>query len=685
MTALSVPLPVPDRWPRHASLEEYRAFVAGYCGNARQIRHLMGCYGRFVRRYPDLADWFNAPLSERVGQLHGETGAACTCLASYKARGYLLFLGVAGYATFDWEWILAMTRIDIWKMLGRLGVDSGISRLVAHAVRLGYDEVGATAALRKVCSRLFLHSGVPNVDRIGAGEIAALLDAARRFGERDDLALYHASPERYHHFSRQDVISSAHVLRVALYHRGQIAQEPGKSTERPKRNFLTEAQATNPRMTAVIEHYLAERLLDSEPSTVKALEVDLGRFVTWIAGAHPDLETLADVTRDHVTAYAEALRTMIGRRTKRPLADLTRRGALATLSVFFQDVIRRGYADVPSHPLLYAGDIPKVPQRIPRFIPDSELDRLVDAIRALACPYQRAALLVARWSGGRRSEIRRLAVDCLDSYPDGARTPRLRLPVGKTRRDRLVPIHPEAAAAIQHLQGMRQGERGLSDPKTGQETRFLFVHHGKLLTNGYLFDTALDQVVRAAGLLDADDVLPFTAHRFRHSVGTQLAEKGAKLHTIMRILGHQNPSMAMVYATISDKTVLEDYQAVLGPNATIAGPMAQTLRIGGLTDHELHWVKSNFFKTELELGHCLRLPQEGPCECDLYLTCAKFVTTKAYAPRLRRRRGVELQLADDAQERGWDREVERHRGSARRIEKLLADLGEPVEGHIAID
>jgi len=90
------------------------------------------------------------------------------------------------------------------------------------------------------------------------------------------------------------------------------------------------------------------------------------------------------------------------------------------------------------------------------------------------------------------------------------------------------------------------------------------------------------------------------------------------------------------------------------------------------------WLKSNFFKTELELGHCLRLPQEGPCECDLALTCAKFVTTPAYAPRLRERRRVELTLADDATARGWSREVERHHTTARRIEHLLADLGQPL-------
>lgn len=93
----------------------------------------------------------------------------------------------------------------------------------------------------------------------------------------------------------------------------------------------------------------------------------------------------------------------------------------------------------------------------------------------------------------------------------------------------------------------------------------------------------------------------------------------------------------------------------------------------------IDWLKCNFFKTELELGHCLRLPAEGPCECDLYLSCAKFVTTPAYAPRLRERHQVELALAKDAEQRRWPREVERHRATAVRIEQLLTDLGEPLE------
>lgn len=297
-----------------------------------------------------------------------------------------------------------------------------------------------------------------------------------------------------------------------------------------------------------------------------------------------------------------------------------------------------------------------MPRRVPRYIPDDEL---------------------ARWSRTRCDEIRRLAFDCLDAYPDG--TPRLRIPAGKTRSERLVPLNAEAAAAIRALQAHHRAERGFRDDLTGEVTRRLFVRYGTMLSVSYLFDTALQEACAAAGLVDPAGHHTVTAHRFRHTVGTQLAERGARLHTIMAVLGHTDPGMSLVYAQLSDREVLRDYQAVLGPGATIAGPLAQQLRAGALPAPAVDWLKAHFLETELELGHCLRLPQEGPCECDLYLTCAKFVTTPAYAPRLRARRRRELALVADAVARGWPREAERHCGTAARIERLLADLGQPLD------
>jgi hypothetical protein len=214
---------------------------------------------------------------------------------------------------------------------------------------------------------------------------------------------------------------------------------------------------------------------------------------------------------------------------------------------------------------------------------------------------------------------------------------------------------------------------------TGTKVRYLFLRRGRPMSAFYLFNYSLRDACKAAGLVDADGRATVTAHRFRHTVGTQLAERGAKLHTIMSVLGHESPHMSMIYARISDAEVLRDYRSVLEPGAVIAGAGAKAIRAGVLSAVAVDWLRSNFLKTELELGHCLRLPSEGPCECDLYLSCARFVTTPAYAPRLRERHRLELSLADDARNRAWLRDVERHCGIARRIEQLLSDLGEEVE------
>ncbi len=304
------------------------------------------------------------------------------------------------------------------------------------------------------------------------------------------------------------------------------------------------------------------------------------------------------------------------------------------------------------------------------------------AVDQLEDPYQRAALIVARWSGARRDEIRRLSIDCLDSYPDGH--PRLRIPVGKGHAERSIPLHPQAADVLRPLieRAHAQDARDRYDPSAGRPVRHVFLVRGKLLSNAFLFDLALKTACTNAGLVDSSGRPTVSAHRFRHTIGTQLAEGGARLQTIMAVLGHKSPAMSLIYASLSDPLVKAQYQAALdrnlGPDLALAGPAAQALREHRLDPDAVHWLQTNFLKTELELGHCLRLPAEGPCECDLVLSCSKFVTTSVYAPRLLARLGVEEQLITDATERGWAREVERHQATRSRLQALLHELGDPT-------
>jgi integrase len=656
----------------HAPRTIYAAFLQRSALTPASQDTYLDQYEAFVRHYPDLKVWLQAPLVERVGRIVHHGQAIVTCRCAYKARPYLLFLALHGYLPLDWSWLLAVPRLRIEGLFERLGVQAVIRQWMDEAVALGYQPVVVRQAIPWGLSRLLLHAGHHDPARVSATDVTNLRAAVRAFSDHPEVAQLYGSVEQYRQVIQKSRLSEVHLLEVVLYHRGQSSTEPRKCMPVTAREPLPK-----PRMEAVLARYLTARRLTDRPSTIARLDTSLRRFICWITEQDPAIESFAEVTREHVLIFAEALTSMVDPQTGQPFALLTRRGYLACLSVFFRDVAAWEWPEVPTHPLLAVGDLPRIPQRVPRYIPDDELERLMAAVRALPCPYQRAALLVARWSGARRDEIRRLEVGCLDQYPDG--TPRLRIPAGKTKQERLVPVHPEAAEAIREVQALRSQARGLRDDLTGTVTHYLFLHHGKLFSATYLFDTALKTACEAAGLVGPDGRPTITAHRFRHTVGTQLAEHGAKLHTIMRILGHTSPSMSLVYAQISDKEVRADYERVLGPGAIIAGPCAESLRTGTLSAAAIDWLKTNFFKTELELGHCLRLPQEGPCECDLYLTCAKFVTTPEYAPRLRARRRVEQLLIADALARGWEREVERHRRVIARVEQLLTDLGETLE------
>ena len=244
----------------------------------------------------------------------------------------------------------------------------------------------------------------------------------------------------------------------------------------------------------------------------------------------PQVETFAEVTREQVIAFAEALNTMVGTHTRRPFAPGTIRTWLGYLSMFFQDVASWRWNDAPDRPLLQAGDLRKPTLRIPQIYPRRGTDPIDERHSPALLPYQRAALLIARWSGARRGGVRHLALDLPRSaLPDG--TASLRLPAGKNDQERMVPIHHEAAEAIRTSSGSeRQGAVCVTRRRGRRPT--IFMHHGKLYSHSYLFDEPLLIACREAGLVTAGGKATVTAHRFRHTVGTQLARRGARLRTI---------------------------------------------------------------------------------------------------------------------------------------------------------
>jgi integrase len=667
----------------HCPEAEYTAFVAAVPMSDRWRRKHTQFHLRFRRTYPDLRAWFALPLRDRLGWRNGERQNqrrapepgfdATTAWINFNARQYLTHLALTGRLRMDWGWLLGIGVLKPFLVADQLQLPlrDQSENLRLRLLALGHVRDDEAFRVPWGLIRLAMHRGDPDLHTLTSDDIEGMRHAIRHC-ERIPGLLQVVGEERCPAL-RAAWGTNAYRTGLALFHAGITGRLPAREETSPPPRL-----SGKPRIEAVFERFLAERALVLRPETMSSTRGGLRRFGLWLDTERPHIASLDQLNRADLVDFMESVNRLHKiKHPDQPLSRAYRAGIISTVAVLFRYAAVAEWDDVPARPLITHADMPRVIERVPRFIPADQLGPVMDRVRALECPLQRCALLVARWSGARRTEIRKLHLDCLDAYPDG--TPRLRLAAGKALKERTVPLHEEAAEAIRTLVALRQtqADRGLHDLDLGRPVRYLFLRNGVIAGPDYLFAHPLRVICEELAILNGVGKPAIHPHRFRHTLGTQLAEKGARVQTIMKVLGHKSPGMSMTYTHISDPTVLADYQAVLQPGAVIAGPLADTLRSGQLDQDALDWLKTNFYKTELELGRCLRLPQEGPCECDLYLTCAKFVTTPQYAPRLRERLCTERELVTDAESRGWDREVQRHQRIAERISSLLDDLGEP--------
>jgi hypothetical protein len=166
------------------------------------------------------------------------------------------------------------------------------------------------------------------------------------------------------------------------------------------------------------------------------------------------------------------------------------------------------------------------------------------AARASADPRDRLVVELLARTGMRAGELADLDADAVVRIGAGHW---LRIPLGKLRNDRYVPLHPElvqllAAWTAANLEHIRHCKRLVAD------------HRGVL--DRHLICRIVRRVGRAAGV---PGVHP---HRLRHTLATQAINRGMRLEAIAALLGHQKMEMTLIYAKIANRVVADEYAAV---------------------------------------------------------------------------------------------------------------------------
>ncbi len=364
--------------------------------------------------------------------------------------------------------------------------------------------------------------------------------------------------------------------------------------------------------------YVTQVELSLRPNTTKHIESDLREFGTWLAGAHPDVTSCAELERRHIEDYKTWVSAKHGRYTGKPLSRISVKNRLINLHCFFDRITEWGYPNPPQRPLIFTGDLPIVDKPLPRFLDDAAATKLMRASRADPDPLSRLIVELLARTGIRKSELLALTVDAVVQIGSAFW---LRIPVGKLHNDRYIPLHPQLKEMLDDWIANHR--------PVGLRSDRLLLERNRPVTS-LRVSTALARLSHEAGIGHV------TAHQLRHTLATQAINRGMSLDAIAALLGHKTLAMTMIYARIADKTVAEEYFAVTEKAEALYDQPRQLP--GDDEGSEMRKLRGEMHRRMLGNGYCAR-PVEMDCHFEsICESCTFFVTTIEFRPTLRKQR-----------------------------------------------
>ena len=272
----------------------------------------------------------------------------------------------------------------------------------------------------------------------------------------------------------------------------------------------------------------------ASPHTLRNYAADLGELAEFL---HRERSSLAAADARLIRAYLAWLH-------QRRLAKATIARRLASARSCFRFLARRGV--IEQNPTRQVRS-PRLPRRLPSFLPKDESKDLLDrpAGTTEAARRDHALLEVLYATGIRVAECCGLDCDDLDRSQGTARV------LGKGDKERVVPVGDIALAALERYLAVRR-----------RAARPLFTNR----RGGRLTPRSVHRIVgRQARLSGLDRRV--TPHTLRHTFATHMLGEGADLRLIQELLGHSRLSTTQRYTHVSPEHLMKVYDAA-HPRAT---------------------------------------------------------------------------------------------------------------------
>lgn len=326
--------------------------------------------------------------------------------------------------------------------------------------------------------------------------------------------------------------------------------------------------------------------------------------------------------------------------------------------------------DVPASTAFYTEDAPARTTLPPRALSAIVMAQLEDAanLDKLTDPRWRLLFPLLIETGLRINDALHLSQDCV--IQDQHEAPYLRYYNRKMKREALVPISTEMAAAITE---QVQRVRTQCSPKAVLFPRETHNSDGTRPASKSVAYEALKVWIAKCRVVDEAGALArISLHQFRHTLGTRLINNDVPQEVVRKILDHDSSAMTAHYARLHDDTVRRHWERAR--KVDINGTEVAISSDSPLADAE--WTKQHLSRATQALpnGYC-GLPLQQSCpHANACLTCPVFITTPEFLPQHREQLELTRGIIERAQQRGQLRLVEMNQHTADNLSKIIGSL-----------
>ena len=613
----------------HPMLEDYLAHVASLDLSDRALRDRLRKARALLEAQPDLTAWMQQPLDLRLQELHRT-----------QAWPLVVFAIGTGRLRLDLPLMTAKNLTGLGQIVEREH-PALFAAATEAGLRLGWTPGWVKTVLHECLAVLIAwHDGNPaDLDADLLEEFAAALSSS--------AALPATSLRAY----RTRLASLRRILfELQIVHDVPRRGRRGASlTDR----FAAVPMAAQIRVSLL--RYVTLRSAVLRPKSVESLINDLLPFAEFLHAQHPEVLNLADLQRPHLEAFLLHNRTRQwrgwrarGKGAGRTISPAVVQSTVLTVRNLLDDITAWGWTDAPTRRLLFAADVPKLDQPLPRALTPDVDSALMTAVAASPDLFVRTGLQVLRGAGLRVGELLDLELSAVVDYgPAGSW---LKVPLGKLATERMVPLDAATLQTLDTWAQQRDSHRPLTHPRTGKQTNLLFTAHGRQLGATRLRVGLLTAAAEAGLTGPGGTPLVVTCHQLRHTYATSLANAGMSLQALMALLGHVTPQMTLRYTTLASPTLRTAYDQAIG---SIKTQLTLTPVGRPIVPDKVSWLAAEMLKTRVAHGYCSRHAAGEACPyANICETCDNYTPAVEFLPALTDQLADIRALKDDADQRG---------------------------------